>query len=346
MPLSSAPTPAASLTISVVLATHNGARFLPEQLDSLLAQTRLPDEIIITDDNSSDETMTIVAAFAQQARVPVTVIRNVPGLGFADNFLAAAHTATGDVIAFCDQDDVWRSDKLDMCAAAFADPAVSLVTHRANLIDPAGVPIGVFDQGITQNATRRPLSYDVWGTFAGFTMVYRRDILTVSRDIARFCNYLDPAQPTAHDRWVTFLAQILGQTVELDAPLVDYRQHQNNLYGIGKPREKAEDRATYVAKGRTYLEATRRMVEVIDELDPACEARFPAFDRAAARRFLRRALRQQEARSRSYGMHPVVAMAQIAFATCCGAYLGANDNRMRFGSIARDLLIAMMPRTA
>jgi glycosyltransferase involved in cell wall biosynthesis len=333
-------------TVSVVVATYNGERFLPLQLDSLLRQTRRPDEIVISDDNSSDGTMRIVEAFAATSPVPTRILRNVPGLGFGDNFLAAAQTATSDVIAFCDQDDVWHPEKLERCMAAFAAPAVTLVTHRARLIDSDGNPIGAFDQGITQSVTRPPLSYDLWGTFFGFSILCRRDILTVSRDVARFRDYIDPTKRIAHDRWVTFLAQVLGNVVALDARLVDYRQHQTNLYGAGKTKGASEDRARLVAKAADYLAATRRMAEIIDELDPASEALFPAFDRRAARRFVDRALRQLEARSRTYALHPIAAIGQIGLAACSGAYLGANDRRMRLRSIARDLQIATMPRTA
>lgn len=101
------------MLISVILCTYNGEKYLCELLDSLEAQTRKYDELIIADDNSSDKTKSIINNFAEH-RTNVTIQHNKKGKGAARNFLEASLLAKGDIIFFCDQDDVWIKDKLEM----------------------------------------------------------------------------------------------------------------------------------------------------------------------------------------------------------------------------------------
>jgi glycosyltransferase involved in cell wall biosynthesis len=111
--------------ISIAMATYNGAGYLPAQLASLAVQSALPSELVVTDDGSTDATAQIIEDFARFAAFPVKLFRNQTRLMFRDNFLRAAELCTGELIAFCDQDDVWHPDKLLRCAKEFAAPAVA-----------------------------------------------------------------------------------------------------------------------------------------------------------------------------------------------------------------------------
>src|SRR6516164_9097940 len=112
-----------SKTVSVVLATHNGAKHIEEQIRSIAAQTLAPSELIISDDASSDDTIAIVrnvvSHFGLATRTRIN--RNRTPLGFRDNFLRACLLAGGDFIAFCDEDDVWHPTKLEKCSQFFED---------------------------------------------------------------------------------------------------------------------------------------------------------------------------------------------------------------------------------
>ena len=100
-----------SNNISVVMATFNGARYLDEQLQSIVEQTILPEELIICDDGSSDNTIQIIQNY--EKILPIKLIINVLRLGVAANFKKAAALAKqGNYIAFADQDDIWNLDKL------------------------------------------------------------------------------------------------------------------------------------------------------------------------------------------------------------------------------------------
>src|SRR5919109_4233023 len=115
------------MRISIALGTFNGARYLEEQLNSIVAQTRRADEIVICDDASTDSTAEIAARYATR------LIRNPQRLGTSRNFSQAISACTGDVIFLCDQDDVWSPKKIEVMSAAFESSAVACLFTDAQL---------------------------------------------------------------------------------------------------------------------------------------------------------------------------------------------------------------------
>src|SRR6266852_3873222 len=122
------------VSVSVAMATYNGQKFIREQLDSLAAQQHLPSELIITDDASSDKTVVIAEQFAKVAPFTVHVYRYDNRVGYRANFMRAARLCTSDVVAFCDQDDIWSPQKLALCIEPLRDPAVLLAYHNAKVV--------------------------------------------------------------------------------------------------------------------------------------------------------------------------------------------------------------------
>ena len=102
-------------SVSVAMATFNGARYVRQQLDSLAVQSHLPSELVITDDCSTDETLELLNNFAANAPFPVFVHQNESRLGYRGNFLHATTLCSSDLVAFCDQDDIWDRCKLEVC---------------------------------------------------------------------------------------------------------------------------------------------------------------------------------------------------------------------------------------
>src|SRR5690349_17434303 len=120
------------MRISIALCTYNGGPFLAEQLASYVQQTRLPDELVVCDDCSSDNTMAILRDFAARAPFAVRLHQNAANLRSTRNFEQAIRLCTGDVIALSDQDDVWLPEKLErMERTLAADPEISLVFSDA-----------------------------------------------------------------------------------------------------------------------------------------------------------------------------------------------------------------------
>jgi glycosyltransferase involved in cell wall biosynthesis len=125
--------------VSVALATLNGARFLRDQLSSYERQTRLPAELVVSDDGSTDKTLDI-AEFAQSASFPVRILSRGEHLGFADNFLRTAKACNSNFIAFSDQDDVWLPRKLEEGLRRLEQDGSSLALHTSMLTDTNLVP--------------------------------------------------------------------------------------------------------------------------------------------------------------------------------------------------------------
>ena len=160
--------------VSIVMCTYNGERFLHEQLDSLLAQTRLPDEIIIQDDNSTDGTWSLLENYA--ARDPrIRLYRNQAGQGVNNNFFSALQRATGDLIAISDQDDIWEPDKIECQLAAIGDNL--LCTCRTKPFTTDGSPVS-YDPRTPNYKLPRML----YTSIAGHTMLIDRRLLDMVPD--------------------------------------------------------------------------------------------------------------------------------------------------------------------
>lgn len=216
------------------MAVYNGARHIREQLDSLLRQTHLPVELVIGDDGSTDETEAIIADFATAAPFEVRYIRNESRLGYADNFMHAASLCRGELISFCDQDDIWKPNKIAKCVQEFLNPEVHFCVHSATLFgDSIRGQIRIPDFKDRQIA--KPLRYYPLEGSIGFTMVFRRDLLEVVGSEERPSIY-SPEVQLSHDQWLWFLGTIFGSSVTLPDSLADYRQHDSNTTG---PRVKA-----------------------------------------------------------------------------------------------------------
>jgi glycosyltransferase involved in cell wall biosynthesis len=219
---------------SVALATFNGEAFLPPQLQSLADQTRLPAELVICDDGSTDRTLEAARDFARSAPFPVRIVRNEMRLGYRANFMRAAGLCRLDLIAFCDQDDVWDADKLAVMERQFEDPDVLLAYHNATIVDAHGKPAGHLYKPGTGTRTYAPLAREPWGLVAGLTQVFRRSLCRFSSLHAASIDPYWPSQRLAHDQWFLFLASVLGSVVRVARPLARYRQHDGNVFGGGR----------------------------------------------------------------------------------------------------------------
>ena len=99
--------------VSIALCTYNGAPYILEQLRSIEQQTWLPDEVIICDDRSQDNTVELVQEYAEQSKLSIQVFCNPENLGYRKNFFKAMSLTQGDLIFLADQDDVWHPEKVE-----------------------------------------------------------------------------------------------------------------------------------------------------------------------------------------------------------------------------------------
>lgn len=121
------------MKISVALATYNGEKYILEQLDSILCQTQEVDEVIICDDRSRDETVHLIENFITQHSLSQKwkLFVNEQNLGYGENFKKAAYLCSGDVVFFCDQDDIWVKNRVEIMSTVMRDkPKISLLISR------------------------------------------------------------------------------------------------------------------------------------------------------------------------------------------------------------------------
>jgi hypothetical protein len=221
-------------TISVAMTTYNGERFLGEQLRSIAGQERLPEELVVADDQSTDQTCKIVTDFARTAPFPVRLHRNEPRLGWRSNFMSVLARCESDLIALCDQDDVWDPAKLATAERAMDVPDTLLFFHDAWLIDGAGQrtgPANIF----SLPEHNPPLSVYSFSSPYGFSMVCHRSLLTLTDLWDQSTDSTDRRNRAPHDQWLFFLATVLGTVRFSQERLTGYRQHVNNAVGQPVP---------------------------------------------------------------------------------------------------------------
>jgi glycosyltransferase involved in cell wall biosynthesis len=250
--------------LSVVVCTYEGAAYLKEQLDSLLCQTRKPDEIVVADDCSTDATWSILEAFEKKAGllgIRVSLFCNGHNVGFVENFTAALRRASGDLLFLCDQDDVWHWDKLNVVAKRFeADPRLTLLFTDARLVNGEGEALrhSLFDALELKPGERKALlegkAFDVLlrrSVVTGATAAFRRGLLDSGLPIG---------EGWIHDEWLAVIAAATGRVGMVEDALIDYRQHGGNQIGMRR-RTWADKWSDMVRPREAQFEAEVRRLE-------------------------------------------------------------------------------------
>lgn len=240
------------MRLSVAMCTYNGERYLPVQLDSLIRQTRPPDELVVCDDRSSDGTVAVLRKFAKRASFAVRIQENECNVGSTKNFERTIALCQGDVIATCDQDDVWLPHKLATLESTLTDsPTVGFVFSDAVMVDGDLKPFGFrlwqairFNRRLRQQV-REGMCFEVLlrrylvtGATLAFRSSFKRLILPIPS-----C--------WVHDAWIALLISAVAPAMAVAEPLIEYRQHsaqqigekKRGLYGqyllarnMGRPR--------------------------------------------------------------------------------------------------------------
>ena len=221
------------ISVSVAMATYNGQKHILRQLESLAAQSHIPAELVVTDDNSQDGTIEIVNHFAKTSPFPINVYRNDTRLGYIANFMRAASLCRSELIAFCDQDDYWYPCKIAASIEPFNDPEVLLAYHNADVVTGEGRRIGSLAAYSVEPSITMPLSLNPWWpTALGCTEIFRRSLLDLSYLQPKSKSPHDCSKPLAHDQWFFILASVFGKLAYLDEPLSAYVQHGGNILGL------------------------------------------------------------------------------------------------------------------
>jgi len=225
--------------VDILLATCNGEQFLEEQLDSLFRQTYRGFRLIVQDDVSTDFTLKIVERFRQRYPESVEINRNAHRQGACRNFSLLTQQSKAPYFAFCDQDDIWHSDKLELSLAemkkverrrGIGTPAlvftdVAVVDEKAQIVAPSMWRAArvcperlTFGSQLVQNLVN------------GCTVLGNRSLLKLGSPVAD--------EAVMHDSWFGLIATAFGVVAPLRSVTVDYRQHSNNAVGA-KQRSRA-----------------------------------------------------------------------------------------------------------
>lgn len=205
--------------ISVCVATYNGEKFIKEQIESILIQLDCNDEVIVSDDSSTDNTLKIIDSLNDN-RIKIHNFKRLKN-GYrnselvSSNFENALKGANGEYIFLSDQDDIWRNDKIEKMSHLLTK--YDLVISNANLIINCKVDYESFwftDKFPIRNYFLRR------GKYHGCCMAFRKDMLQY---ILPF-----PDKLTLHDSWIGLISELIGRTYFINEPLIYYRIHENN----------------------------------------------------------------------------------------------------------------------
>lgn len=204
------------MKISIAMATYNGGSYLADQLESFLCQTLLPDELVVCDDGSSDNTIKILEAFRVKAPFDVRIIQNQSNLGYTKNFEKALSLCEGDIIFLSDQDDVWFCNKLEVMTEVFAVYRGVFVVQADMVLTDSNLNPSKYTQ--LGNILAIGLGSDTY--VAGCGTAIRKQWLDLVLPI--------PSDVVEHDNWIHRFATYLGARMLIETPLQYYRRHGEN----------------------------------------------------------------------------------------------------------------------
>jgi len=275
--------------VSIAMATFQGAPYLARQLESIATQTRPPDELVVCDDASGDDTRQRVREFAAHAPFEVRLEANRSRLRATRNFERALSLCRGDIIFLADQDDLWLPNKIETLLRVFAEhPATG----------------AVFSDGLVVDSRLDPLGYGLWESL-GFNRaeqrrvrsgraveVFLRHVVAAGTTLAFRSDYRRLALPfpdlrSCHDAFIAFVIAAVAGIRIIEQPLIHYRLHGENLIGIRKlglrqQLEKAREQIAYdafsyaatffatarerfAAQTEAHLRPSKQTLELIDE---------------------------------------------------------------------------------
>ncbi|MBP2283099.1 glycosyltransferase involved in cell wall biosynthesis [Flavobacterium sp. CG_23.5] len=219
------------MKISVCMATFNGEKFIKEQVQSIIKQLSATDEIIISDDGSTDETINIISAFldprirlVQNDSSQFKPNKQSRSYQVTRNFENALSYATGDYIFLSDQDDVWEEDKVEGCLLLLKDKKINLIVHDANVVDESDNVIArsYFEKVKSQKGFFRNI---IKNSYLGCCMVFDRRILLKSLPF--------PKDLIAHDMWIGLIAEKNGKVAFVDNKFIRYKRHSAAVTASG-----------------------------------------------------------------------------------------------------------------
>lgn len=206
------------------MATYNGEKYIKEQIDSILIQLGVNDELIISDDGSSDKTLEIIMGIDDKR---IKLYKNINIHGYAHNFENALKHTSGDYIFFSDQDDVWLPNKVErMLPYLKSDNFVISDAYITN------ENLEIKDRISTWRKYKKGYFRNLYKSiYAGCTCAF-------TKNIKDFCLPFPETLYIQHDNWIGLLSELKFNVINVNEPLIYYRRHDKNTSGAGSKSSK------------------------------------------------------------------------------------------------------------
>jgi glycosyltransferase involved in cell wall biosynthesis len=227
------------------MATYNGAKYIESQLLSVISQLSSTDEVIISDDHSTDGTLSIIQSLHDPR---IKIFQGPCKKNPKFNFENALKHAKGDIIFLCDQDDIWEPNKVEVMVSALSD--CDLVTSDCHVVDS--------DLNIISNyyAWLKPangfLNNLLKTHFLGCCMAFKAKIL---KETLPF-----PKTVEMHDMWIGLYAALNYKTKFINDRLIKYRRHGNNVSSSSGPSNRSIFYMIYYRLNMCRLVLVRTMI--------------------------------------------------------------------------------------
>lgn len=257
--------------ISIAMAVYNGDRFISEQLESFVRQTRLPDELVVSDNASTDRTVEIVREFAAHAPFPVRLFINDRNLGVGKNFERAISECTGDIIFLSDCDDVWYLEKLSVMERVLEEKLqTGVAICDADIVDQHLQPLGQrmwraqgfilrgrAQERMAEGKAFTP-SLPALGNCLAFRAKFKSLVLPFPEDQVFSYGW--------HDYFIawTIICSGAAGVALVPEPLIAYRKHDANMSGSARLSLRSRLRQHWQSRSQRVLAALPSVIERIE----------------------------------------------------------------------------------
>ena len=248
------------MTVSVCMGTYNGETYIEQQLNTILRQTKAPEEVILFDDGSTDNTVSIIERFIRKNGLDGKwkLYRNKINKGYPSNFYYACSLCNEEIVFLADQDDIWKNDKIEkMCRVMEKNPGAKSVCCKFNLMDEKEqeihsimAPTHAHETGEVRNVPVEEIFYKC--QWPGMVMAYRRDWY----ESWTKGNYQIP-----HDFLIAARAAEEGGFFQLDETLAYHRRHDHNTGGEEHHIRKLLNRDRKLKEIRDYLQILQQFLK-------------------------------------------------------------------------------------
>lgn len=263
--------------VNILLASYNGASYLSQQIDSILNQTTKDWVLTISDDMSTDQTKNIIENYQKAYPEKIRILQNNSASGSAkENFYRLLLSCNDNYIMFCDQDDIWKQDKIEkslktikQAETLYGNDFPLLIHSDLSVVDK---DLRCISHSMAEYQKISPLRNSlknllVQNTVTGCTVIINKALKNLAS--------VKPEHYTMHDWWLALIATVFGKIIYIDEPLVLYRQHENNSVGAKNAKNyvfiinKFKDRETIKNNYREMFDTAKSFINVFnDKLKP------------------------------------------------------------------------------